>query len=216
MTSIMNGRERPLADKQRASSAEILDAASRAFARRGYSATSIDDIADELGCTKGRIYHYFRSKGDVFMAIHHRAMTWALDAVAPAAERGDLSAAERLRLIVKGHVTHMVEHSSYMSPAEFVNEINLAREGRSKDASVDEIFGMRRRFEAYFEQVIADGITSGEFRKCDAKLTAKAILGATNWMSVWFQVGSSADTPKRRAAIAEEFSAFAVAGMLAH
>ncbi len=47
----------------------ILDAAAAAFARRGYLATSIDAIADELGATKGRVYHYYRGKAEVFLDV---------------------------------------------------------------------------------------------------------------------------------------------------
>ena len=47
----------------------ILEAAARCFHERGYAATSIDDVARALNSTKGRIYHHFESKADLFAEI---------------------------------------------------------------------------------------------------------------------------------------------------
>src|SRR5262245_28414738 len=101
-------RGRVLDEKQRASASEILDAAAKAFSQRGHAATSIDDVADVLGCTKGRIYHYFRTKGDLFIGIHRQSVEWALEAVAPVAERADLDPAQRLREMVRRHAMHLM------------------------------------------------------------------------------------------------------------
>lgn len=204
----------PLQGRQKASAEEILDAAARAFSRRGFAATSIDDVADELDCTKGRIYHYFRTKGDLFLGIHHRSLVWALEAIAPYVDKEDLTPTERLRGMVYGHAMHLMEHADYMGPAQHHTEMNLAREGRAKGNSIDEIFSMRREFEQRFVEVIQHGIDAGEFRGGDAALLAKAVLGSVNWMSVWFRTGSAQDTPEEHEHIATSFADFAMHGML--
>ena len=51
----------PAVDKRR----QILDAAVRVFARQGFHATRVSDIADEAGVAYGLVYHYFRSKDEV-------------------------------------------------------------------------------------------------------------------------------------------------------
>jgi len=51
---------------------EILDVAQAFFARKGYDATSIQDIIDEVGIAKGTFYHYFRSKSDLLDAVVDR------------------------------------------------------------------------------------------------------------------------------------------------
>ncbi|MGE0306361.1 MAG: TetR family transcriptional regulator [Acidimicrobiia bacterium] len=211
---IVSKRERRLATKQQASATEILDAAAKAFRRRGYSATSIDDVADILGCTKGRVYHYYRTKGDLFIGIHRRALVWALESVGPIAERTDLSATARLQEMVRRHALHLMEHTDYMGPAQYHAEVNLAREGRSKDNSVHDIWEMRQRFESYFVSVIGAGMAAGEFRQGDPALIAKAVLGIANWMSVWFHAGLPSNTPEGRDLIASEFSTFALRGVI--
>jgi AcrR family transcriptional regulator len=53
---------------------EILDAAAACFMERGYASTSIDDVARRLGATKGRVYHHFPSKTELFAAIFQAGM----------------------------------------------------------------------------------------------------------------------------------------------
>src|SRR5438876_9701627 len=68
---------------------EILIGAARAFAHGGYDATNMDQIARECGLAKGHIYHYFRSKEEIFTEIRVDAVSRALErltAIAPAAE----------------------------------------------------------------------------------------------------------------------------------
>src|SRR3984885_16105698 len=54
---------------------EILMGAARAFARSGYDATNMDQIAHECGLAKGHIYHYFRSKEEIFTEIRADAVS---------------------------------------------------------------------------------------------------------------------------------------------
>lgn len=60
---------------------QILGAATRAFARTGYTATSLDDIATEAGVTHVILYRHFASKNDLYRAVLDRACTHLADAV---------------------------------------------------------------------------------------------------------------------------------------
>lgn len=197
MRQQMKGAARTLDAKQQMSASEILDAAAQAFSERGYAATSIDDVADVLGCTKGRIYHYFRTKGELFIGIHHQGLQWALEAVGPSAQRSDLDPAEKLRAMLHGHAMHMIEHYTYTGAAQFQIELSLANEGRSKDAAMAEILKMRRKFEDYYLTVVKEGIAAGAFRDTDAHLVVKALLGSVNWMHVWYRPAARENAAQR-------------------
>ena len=54
---------------------QLLDAATRAFARRGFTATGLDDIAAEAGVTHVIVYRHFASKADLYRAVLERAGT---------------------------------------------------------------------------------------------------------------------------------------------
>jgi AcrR family transcriptional regulator len=210
-----HGRTEKLDSKRHASAREILDAAATAFSERGYSATSIDDVADVLGCTKGRIYHYFRTKGDLFIGIHQQALEWALEAVGPTAERTDLGPEEKLREMVHHHAMHLMNRADYMGPAQYQIEMNLASEGRNKDEQMARILTMRRQFEEYFVAVVKEGVETGVFRNTDVNVLVKAVLGTVNWMHAWFRPGAPKDSAAERERIAAELSEYAVRGVLA-
>ncbi|HEX8629577.1 MAG TPA: helix-turn-helix domain-containing protein [Catenuloplanes sp.] len=68
----------------------ILDAAHAVFARKGYAATGIADVAGELGIGHGTVYRYFANKREVAAAVLERAVARVADVVA--AERPDVTA----------------------------------------------------------------------------------------------------------------------------
>src|SRR5699024_9698004 len=68
---------------------EILSAAAQLFMEFGYTATSIDAVAEHLGSTKGRIYYHFRSKADLFFAVQISAMNRLISEIEPIARSED-------------------------------------------------------------------------------------------------------------------------------
>src|SRR5271170_6824461 len=73
--------QRPTTRKRRA---EIVDAAARVFHEKGYDATSIQDIADEVGLLKGSVYYYISSKEDVLFELLQDAHRAAFTSVSEA------------------------------------------------------------------------------------------------------------------------------------
>lgn len=203
-----------LRERQQMSREEVLDAAAEAFIARGYAATSIDDVADRLGCTKGRVYHYFRTKGELFLGVHRKALDLAVAAIVPVIEE-EGTARQRLYDMCVAHAKLMIEQTSFMRLAAQHAEMNLATEGRTREEAVGEIFALRASYEGYFEKVIAQGVSAGEFRAVDPALLARAALGTLNWMSVWYQPGRPARQKADARTIPQEFATFIVAGLLA-
>jgi AcrR family transcriptional regulator len=89
------------------SRAEILEAAARSFMERGYTETSIDDVARRLGATKGRIYHHFASKADLFAAIYRAGMDMDYAAIEPWRDT-EAKAVERLRSMAAAHCRQII------------------------------------------------------------------------------------------------------------
>src|ERR1700749_1877404 len=76
---------------------EILDAAFTEFARNGYAATTLDQIAERAGVTKGTIYVYFESKEHLFISMVRELMKVTLDTVQDMLEHHQGSTADLLR-----------------------------------------------------------------------------------------------------------------------
>src|SRR5690242_15478275 len=96
MLSTLTDRSGSQEDKRRL----ILDAAVRVFARKGYHASRVGDIAEEAGVAHGLLYHYFRSKEELLETIFRETWRDVLDAVR-AVEETDETARDRLGGVAK-------------------------------------------------------------------------------------------------------------------
>jgi AcrR family transcriptional regulator len=156
------------------------------FMERGYLGTSLDDIAGAIGSTKGRIYHYYNSKADLYLAVHHAAMQMIIDEIAPLAAL-PLPPAERLRHMAAAQL-RMVMQAGPFQKAGMVGlqrrtvKMTTARQKRAMAA----VLAMRDQFENMFADVIREGIATGEFADRPAKLLTKPLQGAINWALSWF------------------------------
>ncbi len=192
----------------------IIAAAAQAFMENGYTATSIDTVADILNCTKGRIYYYYKSKADLFFDLHRRAMTMNNATIEPLA-RGPGSPLERLRRMVIAHLMLVMNSLPLQRVCVQGVEMHLAgsttpRQRRTLRAVID----MRDHFEKCFVDVIAEGIACGEFRPCEPRLAVKPLLGALNWTTVWYRQRPD-ETDARRQALANQIVDVLLMGLVA-
>jgi len=185
---------------------EILAAATTAFMELGYARASIDEIADQLGATKGRVYHYYRSKADILMDIHRHVLDMMYREVKPLSEYE--SAAAALRAMAHRHVTIIMENLAFTRVA-LLSTTDLFVNERQR-GFVSEISEVRSAYENMFVTVLERGMTSGDFRKANARLLAKPLLGSLNWTTMWY-----ADRPSSapRGEIADTVADYVVNGV---
>ena len=187
---------------------QIRAAALKAFRDRGYHATTLDHIAEQLGVRKTALYHYFPDK-DAILYECHREWLAELDRIL-VASRKLASPAERLRYLIVEHVRVMTETMGG-SPLAF--EVPALAHERQV-----EIIAGRDAYERELRRIVDQGIRTGAFRRVDAKVATFAILGAINWVARWYRpegaldaatigaqcadhlVGGLAPAPKPRAA----------------
>jgi AcrR family transcriptional regulator len=164
---------------QRRRSPEIIDAAARVFAERGFHGATTQDIADVLGIRQASLYYYFSSKEAALEVVCLKGVEGFFDA-AKAIAAGPGNAAKRLSLLIESHLSPLVERGNYVRV--FLNERqHLPSECRRR------IGRWSRGLERIFEQVIHEGIESGEFQTdLDVRMTALAILGMCNATPSWF------------------------------
>lgn len=194
--------------------AAIMDAAAEMFMLHGYSATSIDDVARALGATKGRVYHYYRSKADLFFDVHKRALEQNLEGVRPLLDdpAGPL---DRLRRMVHAHAMLMMTQLPYQRVSVQGVEMHLVGSTTARQRErLREVIDMRRTYEEAFVRVLDEGVAAGELRPCAPRLVAKALLGALNWITVWYRPRDG-ESEADREAIAAEFTAYLVDGLRA-
>jgi AcrR family transcriptional regulator len=155
----------------------ILEEAVKLFYGRGFTGTTLDDIAAELGVTKPFIYTHFRSKTDLLAAICMPTIELSLDAVTRAA-KGTGSPTERLyRAIVD--FTQVVLSRQANIAIYFREEKNLAPD------ALAEINTLRKQFDRVLSRLLAEGVEGGEFDIKDVSLAALAIGGMISWAYTW-------------------------------
>jgi len=190
---------------------EILRAAAELFMEFGYAATSIDAVAERLGATKGRIYHHYRSKADLFFDVQVAAMNRMTEQIEPIA-RGPGNAVERLAAMALRHAQILLTELPMQKVAVQGLERHLL--GASAAAKrLRSVVKMRDDYERMFAEVIDDGIREGLFVDLPAKLATKPFFGAINWATVWYsqrrlQNAEAVDE------IAHVLAAFALRGIL--
>lgn len=158
---------------------EINEAAARLFFARGYGGTSIQDVADEVGILKGSLYHHIDGKEDLLVAIIDEVHDAAMARLA-AAEAMDAPVLERLFWFVRDHTAYNCRNLAHIG-VYFREFEHLAGDHR------DRVGADRRAYDRFVRTLITDGQAAGEIpATVDARLTANAVLGMTNWVYQWF------------------------------
>lgn len=165
-------------EKARQRMHSVLVAAAEVFVSKGYDATTMDDISERLGGTKGTLYYYFRSKEDIFVEIRRSAISGALERLEAILARG-LGPVETLREAIRDLVGHVFgEVDQYAILLEDTH--SLSAESRQK------IRDLQRRFEAAYIRIIEDGVRQGLFAARDAKLMAFTLLRGAMSVAFWY------------------------------
>jgi AcrR family transcriptional regulator len=150
------------------------------FEKKGFSETSIQDIVDALGVTKGTFYYYFTSKEQLLIQIHLEYINDLLSKQQQIIDRPDRSWKEKL-FDVTYMLLHLIESKGASARIFFRELINI------KSEQLDEILAKRDRFRLNVQYLIEQGIESGEFRDdLRADMMTFAVLGACNWSYNWF------------------------------
>jgi AcrR family transcriptional regulator len=159
----------------------ILEEAVKLFYERGFTGTTLDDIAAELGVTKPFIYTHFRSKVDLLAALCKPTIEMSLAAVENAAALPG-SPTERLYRAVVGFTRVVLSRQANIA-IYFREEKSLAPE------ALAEINALRRKFDHVLTRLLREGIGAGEFELDDAGLASLAIGGMISWAYTWHRPG---------------------------
>lgn len=198
-----------LNDELNASQIEIVTAAAKCFMQSGYENTTITEIAEELGCTKGRVYHYFRSKSAIFFAVYRQAMAYCFEAGDPVVAL-PLSGVERLVRLCEAHALVMINTRSFQRGIKQGLEIYMR--GSTTDAervAFQEMLALRDNYEALFRQVLSEGVADGTLDVDDVPLAGRTILSALNGLPDWYRERPGGEAP---AEIARKTADYIVSG----
>ncbi|RYY43938.1 MAG: TetR/AcrR family transcriptional regulator [Sphingomonadales bacterium] len=189
-------------DAERAAKREaVLQAAVDMFNDRGFSGTSLDDVAASLGVTKPVIYHYLGTKDQVLLECLGRGLA-ALEAAAAESAGRPGTGADRLRAF-------LIRYAEVnMSP--FGRSVVLTADHELSPDGLQRFRAMKRRIDAALRALVAAGIADGSLAPVDVRTAAFTLAGALNWIPRW-QHPDGAQPPSK---VAEEVVAMLMHGLV--
>ena len=155
----------------------MLRAAARCFNEKGYSGSSLKDVAAILGLTDAALYYYVRNKEELVYLCYVRAAAVGREAMERALSEG-LNGMDIVRRYLRYHIEIMVGDRG---PVAIMSEIPSL-----KPVHRDEVLDLSRQHSARFEEILKSGIDDGSVAPCDVRMTGNAIMGSINWIPKWY------------------------------
>lgn len=188
--------------RQRLTQQAIVAAAADLFARVGFGATSLDDIAEVLGVSKASLYYHIKNKEEILRLIFLTVLTVSEEPLRRIVE-GELAPREKLYRAIE----HQTAVAADRSPAMTVF---YREQPHLTGPFAREIILRKKAYERYFERIIEEGQATGDFlADADPKIVTFGLLGMCNWLSQWYRAGGQY-SPQQ---IAEQFERMVGAGL---
>ncbi len=158
----------------------IREAALRLFARHGYAAVSMRQIAAEVGVQAGALYLYTPDKETLLFDLLRSHMD-DLIAAWDEADPGGLPTA-RVEAFVRFHIRFNLERPD----AVFLSYMELRNLGPENFAAVE---ALRKDYETRLETILRDGRVTGDFVLPDTKIATLAIIAMLTGVNTWYREG---------------------------
>lgn len=165
-------REEIRALKRRAA----LKVAARIFNEKGYHATSLDEIADEIGVTKTALYYYFKNKEQLLYECLKLTYDCGQNARLEA-EQMDGTAFEKLSHLYRRFMENLMEERGAYTTMANIRAL--------PDDQQAELLERRKHLDRYSRMLIEKAIAEGALRDVDVRITSNFFLGAVNWILRW-------------------------------
>lgn len=150
--------------------AQLVAAATEAFARQGVAATSVADIVRAAGVAQGTFYLYFTSKDDVILAVVAGVAETMLTSLQGRLDTAEMPAKDRLRAFGR-LLADLARDGELSDVTDFIH--------RAENRTLHDRFAehLLPRLLPLMEQLVADGVTDGSFRVADPRAAAWFVLG---------------------------------------
>jgi len=157
---------------------KLVKVAASCFNQKGFSGTSLKDVARHLGITDAALYYYVKSKEELVNLCYVRAMDLGQQALARAIDEG-ANPLEQLELFIRYQVAEVCGEDG---PVAVMSEIPALNEKHRTY-----ILERARQHTRNVTALISAGIEQGMLSSPNAKASCDALLGALNWIPKWYR-----------------------------
>jgi TetR/AcrR family transcriptional regulator, cholesterol catabolism regulator len=172
--------ENPMPSPKVSRKDQIETAATALFKERGFAATSMRDLANEVGIEAASIYSHVRSKEELLQSICFK-MAQDFFEVLENQQTRELSFAHRLREIITAHVVIITRNVAA--------SVVFQQEWRHlSEPYLSSFLELREQYEQRIRDIIRHGAEIGEFIATDAKFATRTLLSSLNWIPQWYRL----------------------------
>jgi AcrR family transcriptional regulator len=189
----------PPGSQRAETSRAILDSAIVQFSRRGFHGASMRRLAAEAGITLSNVYNYFPTKSDILLGILRQAVTEQIEITSAAIAKSGGSVVDRFVAGVEAFVRYDVEHLDVCFVAN--SELRYLDQQQRQ-----EIVTLRDRQQGLYEDLVKEGIASGDFRTPFPTEVTTAMLTMFAGVTVWYRP----DGPLTPEDVAQRYARYAL------
>jgi len=165
--------------------AHILAAALSCFSRKGYHQTTMDDIVEEAGLSKGGLYWHFGSKKELFLALFDQLFAADMNSLAEILPDQNATSEQKL-LAALDLMIHMATADEFQQIMPLMIDVWAQnwQDSEVNEAAVE----LYRRFRAPLVDLIEEGIAKREFKPVDANALASVLFGLYDGLAVQWMI----------------------------
>ncbi len=159
---------------------KILLISAKLLSRKGADGTSLQMIADKVGLHKSTLFHYFKNKEDLILAVIQKSVDEVDNNLEAIITDIQLEPEEKLKKAIENHLTLLVQY--FDNVKVYLNELR----GLSKKNQAVYL-QKRKKYERDFEKIIREMNGKGYFNGMDTKIVTFGLLGMLNWLTKWYK-----------------------------
>jgi AcrR family transcriptional regulator len=158
----------------------ILDKAETLFWQKGYTGTSMIDIAKACNCQPANIYNYFKNKEDILYKVIHDVTTQMLAQIKPLGEDNITCPVDLLKALIKAHFGFLVNMKKSIVSITDTGLKDLTPEHR------EEIIKLRKSYDEILLKILRRGREGGYFADLDDNIVSYLIPSIIIRSNIWF------------------------------
>jgi AcrR family transcriptional regulator len=166
----------------------ILSEAKQLFSSKGYRGTTLKDLTSSFGVSRPSLYYYYKSKMELLSELHSKGFNEAksnFDQILSS----NLPTREKFRKILEVH-TRTLANDTELHKIFYLDEMEIPDKLRK------EIRKRRRDYTDRIIEVYKKGVAEGIFKKIDPKMAVYLLLGACNWITMWYSPKKNTEPEK--------------------
>jgi AcrR family transcriptional regulator len=156
----------------------ILAEAKQLFSSKGYRGTTLADLTSVFDVSRPSIYYYFKSKVELLSELHEQgfdAASYRFDEVF----QSDMPTREKFRKILELHATNLANDTDLI-------KILFMDIDEMPEKLAREIIQRRKKHTERIIEIYKTGVEEGVFKDIDPKMAVHLLMGACNWLTMWY------------------------------